>query len=113
MVYGVLLGVYRSQAGVVECLVQGFQQLQSNDSVTHIVNEYNCPLLDLSRTIFTTPGRNIQHTVSIVHECGTSCCFKQTNTVQNIERQEITRTNLTFDHDWSNTLYSYNVYCAL
>eukprot|EP00731_Ephydatia_muelleri_P034834 Em0080g15a len=31
------------------------------------------------------------------------CRFEETQTIKNVERQEITRTKLTFEHDWSNT----------
>lgn len=113
MLYGILLAVFKLQDGAVVCLIQGFQKLQSQDGARLFMNEYDCPLLELTRTIFSTPGRNILRAVSVVHECGASCRFDETQTIESVERQEITRTKLTFEHDWSNTLYSFNVYCVL
>ena len=113
MLYGILLAVFKLQDGAVVCLIQGFQKLKSQDGARPFANEYDCPLLELTRTIFSTPGGNILRAVSVVHECGASCRFEETQTIENVERQEITRTKLTFEHDWSNTLYSYNVYCVL
>eukprot|EP00731_Ephydatia_muelleri_P035783 Em0160g4a len=70
MLYGILLAVFKLQDGAVVCLIQGFQKLQSQDGARPFVNEYDCPLLELTRTIFSTPGRNILRAVSVVHECG-------------------------------------------
>ncbi|KAL5500020.1 hypothetical protein EMCRGX_G011511 [Ephydatia muelleri] len=69
MLYGILLAVFKLQDGAVVCLIQGFQKLQSQDGARPFVNEYDCPLLELTRTIFSTPGRNILRAVSVVHEC--------------------------------------------
>ena len=70
MLYGILLAVFKLQDGAVVCFIQGFQKLQSQDGARPFVNEYDCPLLELTRTIFSTPGRNILRAVSVVHECG-------------------------------------------
>ena len=67
MLYGILLAVFKLQNSTY-CLVQGFQQLQSFGG-TPFVNEYDCPRLDLTTTIFITPGKNIKRAVSIAHEC--------------------------------------------
>ena len=48
--YGILLCVYKSQAGDVECLVQGF----SSCNQIMVRHEHDCPLLDLTSTIFAT-----------------------------------------------------------
>ena len=83
MLYGILLAVFKLQDSTY-CLVQGLQSFGG----TPFVNEYDCPQLDLTTTIFIIPGKNIKRAVSIAHECDTSCCFKQTETVENVERQE-------------------------
>ena len=72
----VLLAVFKLQDSTY-FLVQGFQQLQSFGG-TPIVNEYDCARLNLTTTIFITPGKKIKRAVSIAHECDTRCCFKQT-----------------------------------
>ena len=43
---------FKLQDGGVVCLIQGFQKLQSQDGARPFVNEYGCPLLELTRTIF-------------------------------------------------------------
>ena len=96
MLYGILLAVYKLQDGSVVCLIQGFQKLQSQDGAMPFLNEYDCPLLELTRTIFSTPGRNILQAVSVVHECGASCRFEETQTIENVERHKITWTKTYF-----------------
>eukprot|EP00731_Ephydatia_muelleri_P019652 Em0012g477a len=90
------------QADSTYCLVQTFQQLQSFGGAP-LLNEYDCPRLDLTTAIFSTPGKNIKRAVSIVHDCDTSCCFKRTETVEYFERQETVQSKLVFEHDWCNT----------
>ena len=103
--------VYTSD-GSVHCLVQGFHELTLPDGQP-LVNEYDCPLMDLSTTIFCTAGNNIQRPVSFVHQCSGTCLFKETGaSIRNVER-EIVQDTLIFKHDWNNTMYCYNVYCTL
>ena len=66
MLYGILLAVFKLQDSTY-CLVQSFQQLQSFGG-TPLLNEYDCPRLDLTTAIFSTSGMNIKRAVSIVHD---------------------------------------------
>ena len=59
MLYGIL---FKLQDEGVVCLVQGFQKPQSQDGARPFMNEYDCPLLELTRTIFFTSGE--KHTSS-------------------------------------------------
>ncbi|KAL5503005.1 hypothetical protein EMCRGX_G009879 [Ephydatia muelleri] len=68
MKYGILLTTFTLSDGSVHCLVQSFHELTLPDGQP-LVNEYDCPLLDLSTTIFCTAGNNIQRPVSFVHQC--------------------------------------------
>ena len=65
MKYGTLLTTFKLSDGSVHCLVLGFHELTLPDGQP-LVNEYDCPLMDLSTTIFCTAGNNIQRPVSSV-----------------------------------------------
>eukprot|EP00731_Ephydatia_muelleri_P001801 Em0001g1801a len=86
--YGILLAVLRTSSGTVLCLVQGFDSLQAPGGQT-ILNEYDCPLLELSKRIFTTSCHSIQSPVSVVHECSTSCVVQQGSSAESVEREEV------------------------
>lgn len=77
MQYGILLATFKRNDGSVHCLVQGFHKLETADGQA-FKNPYDCPLLELSRTIFCTPGNNVRRAVSLVHECSDSCVFLET-----------------------------------
>eukprot|EP00731_Ephydatia_muelleri_P028790 Em0020g434a len=113
MKYGILLTTFTLSDGSVHCLVQGFHELTLPDGQP-LVNEYDCPLMDLSTTIFCTAGNNIQRPVSFVHQCSGTCLFKETGaSIRNVERDIVQEDTLIFKHDWNNTMYCYNVYYTL
>ena len=112
MVYGILLSTFKTAAGSVLCLGQGFHSLKSFDDQL-ILNNYDCPLLELTKAVFSTPGSNVRRAVSVVHECTTSCHIQEERTSRNIERENITCDRLEFQHDFTNLMYSYNVCCML
>ena len=55
------------------CVVRGLQCLES--AGIQITNDIDCPLLLLSKTVFTTRSTSILRAVSIVHECSGTCVF--------------------------------------
>lgn len=57
------------------------------------------------------PSICISHSVSVMHECSVSCVFRHVNTTATVERREVRTRKLCFVHDFSNNLYSLNVYC--
>ena len=65
MLYGILLGALKIAADNVLCLVQGFQFKSLDDQV--LLNDYECPILELTTAVFSTPGSNIRRAVSVVH----------------------------------------------
>ena len=84
------------------------------ENITHeeeqILNEFNCPLLQLSNCLCLHAASCILRPVSILHECTNSCIFT-TNRVQSIEREEVETAGLTFVHDYSNnSMYSLNIF---
>ena len=73
-----------------------------------ILDEFQCPQLDLSNIIYLYPVSLVQ-TPLIVHSCSTSCTFK-TNRTRQIEYEEVQTDDFNFVHDRSNSLYSLNIY---
>ena len=68
-----------------------------------LLNPFDCPLYNLSRTIFSLDSSAIARPVSMVHECGSSC--KLDTAVQNIEREQMVTTQCIFRHDWTVTTF--------
>ena len=90
--------------------MQGFHELTLSDGRA-MVNDYDCPLLDLSTTIFCTTGNNVQRPVSFVHECSATCLCKEAGTSRrSVEREIVEEDTLVFEHDWNNTMYCYNIW---
>lgn len=108
--YGILLATFATH-NAVWCIVQGFLPLLSLDEQP-ILNPYDCPLLELSNTIFCTPSCNIKRHAPLVHECTNSCTFQETMQARTVERENILCNKLVFQHDWSNPTYCFNVYCT-
>lgn len=110
MKYGLLLLCCKTADGRVVCLLQGFETLESPLGEP-FVNEHDCPLLSLTRTVITVPAFHVKKAVSVVHECTETCCFVNTVQHRNVEREQISQSNLVYKHDFHNCMYSLNVYC--
>eukprot|EP00731_Ephydatia_muelleri_P006261 Em0003g509a len=108
--YGILLATFTTH-NAAWCLVQGILPLVSLDNQP-ILNPYDCPLLELSNTIFCTPSCNIKRPAPLVHECTDTCIFQETMQARTVERENILCSKLVFQHDWSNPTYCCNVYCT-
>ena len=75
-----------------------------------MLNEYDCPLLELSKRILC---HSIQSPVSVVHECSTSCVVQEGSSAESMEREKvIVSEGLVLSHDWTNRIYCYNVFCV-
>ena len=75
------------------------------------VNEYDCPLMELSSALLATIYNDL---CLFVHQCTGTCLFKETGaSIRNVEREIVQEDTLIFKHDWNNTMYCYNVYCTL
>ena len=109
MKYGILLATFKLNDGSVIAWCKVFMSSRYLMDMQPLVNEYDCPLMDLSTTIFCIAGNNIQRPVSFVHRL-----FKETGaSIRNVERDIVQEDTLIFKHDWNNTMYCYNVYCTL
>lgn len=64
MRYALLMAVYKTDAGATLCLLQGFLSLLTTNG-EQLLNEFECPLLELTKMLFTTPGGNILKAVNI------------------------------------------------
>ena len=54
-----------------------------------LLNEYECPLFTLSRTLFTVDSRRILKAISMVHECGNHCKFETAVILNTVEREQV------------------------
>ena len=91
------------------CIVQLFERMDSFG--VQICNEYDCPLLTLTNLFRCISSTAISHSVSVVHECSTTCTFSHTQTTTIMERTYVPSQKLKFVHDMSNSMYALNVYC--
>ena len=110
--YGQLLTTIKLKSGRTLCLVQGFLAMQLPNGQP-LLNDYECPLFTLSRTLFTVDSTRIQKAVSMVHECGNHCQFEKSVILNTVEWEQVADTKLVFLHDWTQLLYCLNVYCVL
>ena len=90
-------------------MMQGFQPCGS--SAVPLLSHHDCPIFELTKTIFTTEATNVLKSVSFVHLCGDSCKFEEISTPELLEQEEVDTTGLHFIHDYKNDMYCYNVYC--
>lgn len=107
MEYGLLLAVLKTDEGGSVSLIRGFLWCQST-------NEFDCPQLKLSSVIFTVPSSHILKSVSVIHECRSTCKFIHKAVKSNFERETVTSNNtkLEYEHDYNGNLFYYiNNYC--
>ena len=106
------MAVFKESSGAVLCLLQGFKPLCSADGDQRH-NKYDCPLLELTRTVFTVRSESVRRSVNMVHQCAQSCTFQESPSAETCERETIWCNRLSFVHDLRNTTYCFNVYCIL
>ena len=73
-----------------------------------------CPLITVTRTLFTVDCSCVQRAVSVVQMFGNQQVWakgEHKESTRRIERQRSSEAVLTFKHDW-NMLYCLNVYCV-
>ena len=104
---GQLLMSYRSPSEGDCCLVRPYDPVTIPDG-TIIRNELDCPLVERDNHIISLPPQSILRSVSIVHECLSTCVFREMEKIQTVERECV---KLIFEHDWSNPHYCWNKYC--
>ena len=90
------------------CVLQGCDEFVVNSEP--VLNE--CPLLAITKSIFSADCSQIKQAVSIVHECSDSCTFDWGSSSRRIEREASGEKALVNTHDWTNMLCCLNVYCV-
>ena len=76
-----------------------------------ITNEFDCPLLSMTNTLYCIPSKSVNHAVSVVHECTNSCTLVTSSVSRIIEHEHIESSLIIFKHDFCNKMYCLNVYC--
>ena len=106
--YGRLMACFESGARSQNCIIQAIVEEKAMDQP--ILNEFDCPLLSLSTTFHVIPSSSTVTSVSIIHQCSQACTFAQSSTPVTREREVLISSQLTYTHDYSNTLFCLNMY---
>ena len=80
-----------------------------------MLNDYECPLVSLTKNISTVDCNQVKCAVSLVHDCTDACKFEEKVSSRRIE-QKLTNEKLHFKHDWSNmsqTCIVCDAYCIV
>ena len=93
------------------CLVQKLEA-QSCPNGDARLDEFDCPLLQLTTEIYAISSKQIVKSVSVVHSCTDSCVLVERNTPNLVERESVPTSKITFTHDLSNNIFCYNVFCT-
>ena len=62
MFYRIVLSTLHTAAGNVLCLIQGVQFKSLDDQI--LLNDCECPILEMNKAVFSTSGSNIRRVVS-------------------------------------------------
>ena len=66
-----------------------------------VLNGLNCPrpLMVLTNDLVIVPSLSVENSISICHECGPTCTYKEHGNGK-----------ITYVHDWTNNMYSFNIW---
>ena len=89
------------------------QKLEANmeDDGRPVLNDIDCPLYGLKKTLVNVASTNIISPISVVHECTHLCKFSSQLTQCLYERETINKQQIIYQHDYTHPLFSLNVYC--
>ena len=91
-------------------IIRGFESVEFNDEP--ILNEFDCPILEMTDRFIAIKTSAILSVASIVHECTSTCKLTKKVIKRTVEREEDETTiGLALTHDKTNKLYSANIYC--
>lgn len=108
--FGVLAACFKvREGGSSYCIIQLFEPMDNFG--TPLTNEYDCPLLSLTGLFRCVSSYSVVQTVSIIHECTSTCTIKHVATTSQVERLSIESQKDVFVHDYTNNLFSLNIYC--
>ena len=86
------------------CILQELEEL-------HINNEFDCPLLSLTNNYHFVIPDIVHTTVSILHQCTSSCKFITRSYVLNFEREQTSQSRLTFQHHLTDSMFFFYLFC--
>ena len=86
------------------CILQELEELRIN-------NEFDCPLLSLTNNYHFVIPEIVFTTVSILHQCTSSCKFITKSSFLNFEREQISQSRLTFQHHLADRMFFLNLFC--
>ena len=109
MEVGILLSCFESNS-TRYCMVQHMDP-HMVASGQPCLNQFDCPLLTLTKVIRVLSPAAIVRAISVVHQCTSTCVVDSMHIAARMERQRVSENTLRLKHDWSNTVYCYNVYC--
>ena len=75
-----------------------------------IVNDYDCPLLELTNELHVVEGSTVIREVSVVQECTSSCKYIDKSSSINIDVNQLVVINLCLSTTISNHYYCFNIY---
>ena len=84
------------------CIVQIFEHMDALG--LPIFNEYDCPLLNITSLFRCVPSTTIAHSVSVHHECSSTCTFTRALATTVVKREHVVSQKLNFVHDFANTM---------
>ena len=112
MKYFVLLACIRSIDHSEEfCLVQHLEEQRTADGV-QLHDQFDCPLLLLTPDVYLVNPKTVVSSISVAHVCDSGCTLKSCSVEHFVETESVNKHELVFCHNFSNNLYSYNVYCT-
>jgi len=104
---GKIMSCIKTATSCSYCVVQLFVPLLDQE----ILNDMDCPLLQCTSNFYVVPSIGVQASISVVHECLGTCIQSRGKRVMT-EREE-TLTNMNYiKHDYTNDIYSLNLYCS-
>ena len=108
MEVGILVSCFESNS-TRYCVVQHMDREMASGQPSH--NEFDCPLLTLTKVLRVLSSTAIVRAISVVHQCTSTCVVDSVHIATRMERRGVTENTLRLKHDWSNTMYCYNAYC--
>ena len=108
--HGVLAACFNLQRGEGSyCIIQLFEPMDTFG--ISVSNEYDCSLLSLSCIFRCVFAHCVLQSVSVVHECTSTCMVKNATSSCIIERISVSSQKQLFVHDYTNNIYALNIYC--
>ena len=91
------------------CIVNTFDTIDVGGH--QLINEFDCPLLELTEKFEVVPSVDVLKSVSVIHACSGTCISTPKKRTL-LEREEVeVKTLKTIKHDYTNNMFFLNLYC--